>query len=86
MRAIIQTEMAVRKSAKAPDYSNLDHLLATALDSSGAASVQAFSRWSSGFMRDEAQTMKQYRLWKEEQDSGAKESGEKGAALGGSAA
>jgi hypothetical protein len=69
VRSLVQTETAARRNPKAPDYSNLDHMLTTALDEHGSAQVATFTRWSTNILRDEAQILKQFRLSKEEADA-----------------
>ena len=72
VRAIQQTETATRRNPKSPDYSCLDHMLTTTFDSSGAASVPTFARWSTNILSQNAQILKQHRQWSEEQELAAR--------------
>ena len=62
----MQIETAVRRSPKTPDYEGLDFHTTQVLDETGAASASSFTGWVSQRQRDEAQTLKQGRLLREE--------------------
>ena len=44
-RAMVQTEMAVRRNPKPPDYTGLEVMKEGQIDLSGAASVPHFDTW-----------------------------------------
>ena len=71
-RWLFEVEAAVRRNPKAPDFSNLDGIFAAPLAEDGRMQLPEFSKWVSGLRRDEAQIMKQERLWHEEVDSSRK--------------
>ena len=62
----MQIETAVERNPLAPDYAHLDHMLSTNIRESGQVSTLEFTRWSTGVLRDQAQILKQARLWDEE--------------------
>lgn len=47
-------------------------MLTTTFDSSGAASVPTFARWSTNILSQNAQILKQHRQWSEEQELAAR--------------
>ena len=77
VRRVHQLEAAVRKNPKAPDFDGLDHLLETAVDSSGAAVTPAIAAWLADKQKDEAFILKQQRLWGEERRAAASSSKKK---------
>ena len=76
-------EKAVKRAPLAPDYGGLEHMLSTSVDATGAVIPQEFDRWSANVMRDEAQVLKQNRLWREEQTHLARKGKGKGKDKGG---
>ena len=78
LRRLVQVETAVRRAPLSPDYSGLEHMLSTSVDSTGAVVPPEFHKWSVGIIRDDAQVLKQNRLWREEQGHQAKKGKGKG--------
>ena len=72
LRRLVQVETAVRRAPLSSDYAGLEHMLSTSVDSTGAIVPPEFSKWSVGIIRDDAQVLKQNRLWREEQGHQAK--------------
>ena len=67
VRRLIQIEKAVRRNPKAPDFDGLDFVMGDEQDESGAVRVGDFDDWFAEKQKVEAQNLKQYRLFKEEQ-------------------
>lgn len=63
---LVQIEAAVQHNLVVPDFSIGDAMLAVGVNSSGAAHVPNFSKYVIQIQRDEAQVLKQQRLWCEE--------------------
>ena len=78
VRRLVQVETAVRRAPLSPDYSGLEHMLSTAVDASGSVVPIEFTKWSTSVIRDDAQVLKQNRLWGEEQAQQAKRGKGKG--------
>jgi len=57
----------VRKNPKNPDMSGMDMLLSSGIDESGGIITTKYQHWVSTVQRDLAQTLKQERLYAEEQ-------------------
>jgi hypothetical protein len=68
-RRVLMIQKAVRRNAKAPDFDGLDVYMSHSFDSTGGIITQAFDRHIAGVQKDEAQILKQQRLWSEEQDT-----------------
>ena len=83
VKRIVQVEKAVKRAPLAPDYGGLEHMLSTSVDATGAVIPQEFDRWSANVMRDEAQVLKQNRLWREGQTHLARKGKGKGTDKGG---
>jgi hypothetical protein len=66
IRRLIQIEMAVDRSARAPDFTGLATVLAGPTTESGSAVTKNFTEWIAGRQRDRAQVMKQERIFREE--------------------
>ena len=66
VRSLIASETAVRKSPLNPDYAGTDNLLFAPIGSDGAVVTTEFTKWAAGLDRDDAQVLKQTRLYKEE--------------------
>ena len=75
LRRLYQIELAVRKSAKSPDFEGLEFLLETAVDASGAAVLPSIAKWLGETQHKEAFTLKQMRLWTEERAAADKRRG-----------
>ena len=85
-RWLYEVESAVRRNPKVPDFTNLDGIFAAPMAEDGRMQLPTFSKWVSSPRRDEAQIMKQERLWSEEHghDSGKnKDKDPKGRGRGG---
>ena len=54
-RRLVQLETAVRRSPHNPGYTNLEHMLTTTVDTSGAAQTEKFTKWSSDRLPQESQ-------------------------------
>ena len=65
-RWLFEIETAVRRSPKVPDFDNLEGIFAAPLGEDGRALLPEFGSFVSGLQRDEAQRLKQMRLWHEE--------------------
>ncbi|CAK0882091.1 unnamed protein product, partial [Prorocentrum cordatum] len=63
-RWLYEAESAVRRNPKVPDFTNLDGIFAAPMAEDGRMQLPTFSKWVS-LRRDEAQIMKQGRLWSE---------------------
>ena len=63
---------APRRNPRSPDYSCLDHMLTTIVDSSGAASVPTLAGWSINILSQNAQILKQHRQGSKEQELAAR--------------
>jgi len=66
---LIQLETAIQRNPKAPDFTFLDEFLASGVNESGAVMVPKYAHVVAERQRDKANTMKQQRLWAEEQNS-----------------
>ena len=66
VRRMLQIEMAVERSAKAPDFEGLDFMLSSTVSPSGAIVTEKFTEWLTNRQRDQAHIMKQGRLLREE--------------------
>jgi len=66
VRAMLGSEIAVRKNLVVPDYPGLGSLLVSSLDPLGGLRTHAYARCVAVVQRDEAQVLKQSRLWNEE--------------------
>ena len=75
VRRLIQHEIAVSRNPQHPDYSGLDVVMQAPTKASGQASVAAFTEYITGQMKDQANILKQSRLWKEEQTHAHKRDG-----------
>ena len=78
LRRPVQVETAVRRSPLSPDLSDLEYMLSAAVNASGFAVPIEFTKWSTSVIRDDAQVLKQNRLWGEEQAQRAKKGKGKG--------
>ena len=67
VRALLGAETATRKNPVVPDYAGLDSLLVSSIDQYGVLCTTAYAKYVAGVQRDEAQVLKQSRLWNEEQ-------------------
>lgn len=65
-RAVIAAETATRRNAVCPDYSGSDNLLIAPLGHTGAVVAVDYTRWVATLERDDAQVLKQNRLFREE--------------------
>ena len=72
VRRLIQIETAVRRNPKSPDFTGLESLLEATEDETGGAVLPDFFTWLSSQQKDQAQILKQFRFFKEEQVSAAK--------------
>ncbi|CAE8711223.1 unnamed protein product, partial [Polarella glacialis] len=70
-RRLLMIQKAVKRNAKAPDFEGLDVYMSHSFDSSGGIVAQQFDKHLSELQRNEAQILKQQRLWSEEQDGRA---------------
>ena len=75
IRYMHQIETAVRRNPKNPDFSNQDMLLSTGIDEFGGIIATRYSHWVSTVQRDQAQVLKQQRLYAEEQGHARKAAG-----------
>ena len=66
-RYLHQIESAVRKNPKNPDMSGMDMPLSSGIDENGGIITTKYQHWVSTVQRDRAQTLKQERLYAEEQ-------------------
>jgi hypothetical protein len=66
VRWLYGIEAAVKRNPRVPDFGGLEDLLATPIDATGVIKAPGFSHWYSGIRRDQAQVLKQERLWAEE--------------------
>ena len=66
-RRLIQIERAVSRNPKAPDFTGLDIITAVGIDAKGTAHAGAFSDYITEKQKSEAFTLKQTRLFAEEQ-------------------
>ena len=64
-------EAAVRKNPKSPSFVGLDAFLSHAFDENGGVVVAEFQKYVADEQKAEAQVMKQYRMWQEEQEAAA---------------
>jgi hypothetical protein len=71
-RRILMIQKAVKRNCKAPDFEGLEIYLSHRFDASGGVVSRSFDKHISALQRDEAQIMKQTRLWHEEVDAKAK--------------
>ena len=67
MRYLVQIETAVSRSPKCPDYADLDGITGALISEHGTLVLPNYQKWVANIQRDEAFTMKQRRLWQEEQ-------------------
>ncbi|CAK0800544.1 unnamed protein product [Prorocentrum cordatum] len=65
-RWLYEVESAVRRNPKVPDFTNLGGIFAAPMAEDGRTQLPTLSKWVSSLRRDEAQIMKQERLWSEE--------------------
>ncbi len=65
-RYIVQNENAASRNPKLPDWEGLDVVVSSKITSRGAVEVAGFTAWLSGVQRDQAQILKQGRLFREE--------------------
>ena len=65
-RRVLLIEKAVRRSPASPDFSGLGKFLLSAYDETGGIIASGFDKYISEFQRDDAQIMKQSRLFAEE--------------------
>ena len=65
-RHLVRHQKAVKKNAKSPDYSGLNHMVSSSLDTVGGVPPGEFSRWHADLQKSEAFTLKQQRLCAEE--------------------
>ena len=82
-RRALQIERAVRKNPRFPDFVGLEVMLSHALDDSGGVVCSAYDRWVAEEQRAQAQVLKQYRLWSEEQGAQSHGGGQGGGRGGG---
>ena len=66
-RRVVQTELAVDKNPKHPDFSGLGVLVDGTVSSSGMARVPKFQSWINSQQKEQAEIFKQRRLFTEEQ-------------------
>ncbi|CAK0841362.1 unnamed protein product [Prorocentrum cordatum] len=64
-RWLYEVESAVRRNPKVPDFANIGGIFAAPMAEDGRMQLPTFSKWVSSLRRDEAQIMKQERLWSE---------------------
>ena len=67
MRYLVQIEAAVSRIPKCPDYADLDGITGAFLSEHATLVLPNYQKWVANIQRDEAFTMKQRRLWQEEQ-------------------
>ena len=74
VRRLLQIEQAVERNPRQPDFEGLEIMLTSALTPAGGAVTEKFNEWLTARQRDQAQTMKQGRLLREERAAAAKKS------------
>ena len=72
IRRLIQIERAVKRNPRSPDFSGLDLVVATGVDSRGASRTQGFDDFITEKQAKQAYVLKQTRLYSEEQDKSRK--------------
>eukprot|EP00971_Amphidinium_carterae_P157507 3122585-Amphidinium_carterae.2 len=83
VRRLVQDEVAVARNPRHPDYGGLDILFDAPISSTGSAQLSGFSSWVTDRLKEEAQIMKQSRLWSEEQRHLGSRSDPSGGSIGG---
>ena len=76
MRRMIQTEMAVGRSSKSPNFTGLSVVLSSVTDGSGAIQTKGFHKWVADKNGARARLMKSERLYHEERATGKKRKGD----------
>ena len=66
MRRMIQSEMAVSRNSKAPDFTGLSVVLSSVTDGSGAIQTNELHKWVADKNESRARIMKSERLYHEE--------------------
>ena len=72
VRRLVQLEIAVSRSANAPDYTGLEVLLENPISEGGAAATRSLDDWVTSRLKEKAQIAKQTRLYREEHSLGSK--------------
>ena len=62
----MQTELAVERNPAQPDYSGLDIISGSAVQSDGRATTSKFPEWVTSRLKERAQVWKQERLYNQE--------------------
>ena len=78
VRWLIQTEIAVERNPRHPDYSGLDIVISAPVNAVGRASTSKFNTWVTDRLKERATIWKQERLYREEQKQSRKGDGKKG--------
>ncbi|CAK0870306.1 unnamed protein product, partial [Prorocentrum cordatum] len=78
VRWLIQTEIAVERTPRHPDYSGLDIVISAPVNAVGRASTSKFNSWVTDRLKERAAIWKQERLYREEQKQTRKGDGKKG--------
>ena len=66
IRRLIGISTAVKRNPKQPDFEGLEVIMAQTIDDSGSLLPRQFDSWFASRKKDDAQFLKQYRLWQEE--------------------
>ena len=72
VRRLVQLEIAVSRSANAPDYTGLEVLLENPISEGGAAATRSLDDWVTARLKEKAQIAKQTRLYREEHSLGSR--------------
>ena len=75
-RRVIQIQRAVKRSAKHPDFTGLDSIMASNLDETGGIVTSKFDEWVAGEQKTQAMIMKNVRQFVEERNAEDKRGGE----------
>ncbi|CAK0814975.1 unnamed protein product [Prorocentrum cordatum] len=78
VRWMIQTEIAVERNPRHPDYSGLDIVISAPVNAAGRASTSRFNTWVTDRLKERATIWKQERLYREEQKQVRKGDGKGG--------
>ncbi|CAK0825012.1 unnamed protein product, partial [Prorocentrum cordatum] len=73
VRWLVQTEIAVERNPRHPDYSGLDIVISAPVNAAGRATTNKFNSWVTDKLKERAQIWKQERLYREEQKTNLKE-------------
>jgi len=76
-RRCLQIQRAVRRSARHPNFTGLEAMLSSALDETGGVVTSKFDEFVAKEQKQQAEIMKQHRLWNDEQEHDTKYDGDK---------